>query len=111
MSGDTDFVRYAAALAGRRALIADTLHLPKDYQRRWRLQGMLVAGDDPDAVVAEAARYGVRYFVVTPYLLTNYYPGTDLSRIGALRHLRSVFFSGDPKGDFVAIFRVERRAS
>jgi hypothetical protein len=111
IAGDTDFARYAAALAGRRALISDTLHLPKDYERRWQLQAMLVAGHDPDAVLAEAARYGVRYFVVTPYLLTNYYPSHDLSRIGALSHLRSVFFSGDPKGDFVAIFRVERRAS
>jgi hypothetical protein len=111
VAGDTDFARYAAALAGRRTLISDTLHLPKDYARRWRLQGMLIDGQNPDAVLAEAAHYGVQYFVVTPYLLANYYPGADLSRIGALGHLRSVFFSGDPRGDFVAIFRVERRAS
>jgi hypothetical protein len=72
---------------------------------------MLVAGQNPDAVLAEAAHYGVRYFVVTPSLLATYYPGTDLGRISALRHLRKVFFSGDPSGDFVAIFRVEKRAA
>jgi hypothetical protein len=111
IAGDPDFARYGAALGGRRALLGDSLHMPKDYDRRWQLQGMLVAGEDPDAVLAEAARYGVRYFVVTPELLSARYPGTRLERIGALRHLRSVFFSGDPAGDFVAIFRVEKRAS
>src|SRR5438093_5641747 len=93
VAGDPDFARYAAALAGRRALFGLTLPVPRDHARRWRLQGLLVEGRDPDAVVAEAARYGVRYFVVTPYLLTNYYPGTDLERIGALAHLRRVCFA------------------
>jgi hypothetical protein len=111
LAGDPDFTRYGAALAGRRALLGNTLHFPKDYERRWQLQGMLVAGRDPDAVLAEAARYGVRYLVVTPSFLTTYYPASDLGRIGDLRHLRRVFFSADPSGDFVAIFRVEKRAS
>jgi hypothetical protein len=111
IAGDPDFARYGAALGGRRALLGYTLHTPKDYERRWLLQGMLVAGGDPDAVLAEAAHYGVRYFVVTPSFLTSYYPAADLGRIGALPHLRRVFFSSDPAGDFVAIFRVEKRAS
>jgi hypothetical protein len=111
IAGDPDFARYGAALGGRRALVSDGLHMPRDYDRRWRLQGMLVQGPEPDTVLAEAARYGIRYVVVTPSLLNRYYPGTDVGRIGALRHLRRVFFSGDPAGDFVAIFRVDKRAS
>jgi hypothetical protein len=111
LAGDPEFNRYGAALAGRRVLLGNTLHRPKDYERRWRLQGMLVAGPDPDAAIAEAARYGVRYVVVTPAFLTSYYPASDIGQIGAQRHLRRVFFSGDPDGDFVAIFRVEKRAS
>ena len=111
LAGDPDFARYGAALAGRRALLGNTLHLPKDYQRRWRLQEMLVRGEDADAVLAEAARYGVRYFVVTPFLLANHYPDADVGAIGARSHLRRVFFSSDPGGDYVAIFRVEKRAS
>jgi len=111
IAGDPDFARYGAALGGRRALLGNTLHMPKDHDRRWRLQGMLVEGRDADAVLAEAARYGVRYFVVTPSLIQSYYRGTDLGRIGAQPYLRRVFFSGDPEGDFIAIFRVEKRAS
>lgn len=111
IAGDPDFARYGAALGGRRALLSDGLHMPRDYDRRWRLQEMLVGAGDPDAVLAEASRYGVRYLVVTPALLGRYYPDTDLDRIGAARHLRRVFFTGDPRGDFVAIFRVEKRAS
>lgn len=111
IAGDPDFARYAAALAGRRALFGLTLPAPRDWRERWRLQGMLVEGRDPDAVVAEAAKWGVGYFVVTPYLLKHYYRGTDLDRIGALAHLRRVFFSGDPERDFVAIYRVEKRSS
>jgi hypothetical protein len=53
----------------------------------------------------------VRYLVVTPSLLSRYYPGSDLDQLGAARHLRKVFFTGDPHGEFVAIFRVEKRAS
>ncbi|PYQ02961.1 MAG: hypothetical protein DMF82_14590, partial [Acidobacteria bacterium] len=100
-----------AALAGRRALIGSTLPMPKDYEKRWQLQSMLVMGGDPDALLAEAARYGVRYFVVTPSFLASYYPKSDLGRIGVLPHLRSVFYSRDSSGDFVAIFRVEKPAS
>jgi hypothetical protein len=111
IAGDPDFARYAAALSGRRALFGLTLLRPHDWRERWRLQGMLVEGRDPDAVVAEAARWGVAYFVVTPYLLKHYYRAADLDGIGALRHLRSVFFAGDPDGDFVAIYRVEKRSS
>jgi len=111
IAGDPDFARYGAALAGRRALLSEGLHRPPEYERRWRLQTMLVGGEDPDAVLAEASRYGVRYLVVTPSLLSRYFPGTDVARIGTARHLRSVFFSGDPHGDFVAIFRLEKRAS
>ena len=111
IAGDPDFARYVAALAGRRALVGLTLPLPRDWDERWRLQGMLVAGPDPEAAVAAAARYGVRYLVVTPYLLSTYYSGTDLGRIGAQRHLQSVFFTGDPDGDYVAIYRVKKRES
>jgi hypothetical protein len=108
IAGDPDFARYGAALGARRALLGDSLHMPPDWADRSEVQRLLVSGRDPEAVLAASARYGVRYLVVTPSFLRDHFPGESLAKLRELRHLQAVFFTGDPSGEFIAIFRVGR---
>jgi hypothetical protein len=105
VAGDTDYARWAAALGARRALLSRGLHAPGDTPARQRLQALLVQGGDPAAARAEAARYGVRYLVVTPAFLAQYPPAT-LDALQSRPDLRLVHLSGEPRREFVAILEV-----
>jgi hypothetical protein len=65
----------------------------------------LVRSDDGAAVRAAAAPYGVQYLLVDPALLARYPPVT-LADLDRRPHLRLAHLSGDPQGDFVAIYRL-----
>ena len=86
-------------------MIAGSMNRPRDWERRWRLIEILVRSDDAAEVRTAAAPYGVQYLLVDPALLARYPPVT-LADLDRRPHLRRVHFSGDPDGDFIAVFRL-----
>ncbi|PYQ04820.1 MAG: hypothetical protein DMF83_17220 [Acidobacteria bacterium] len=106
LAGDPILTRWAAALGARRAVIADGMNATKDWEQRGRLMDLLVSSEDGAAVRAAAAPYRVRYLLVDPALLARHPPVT-LADLERRPHLRRVHFSGDPEGDFVAIYRLD----
>lgn len=109
LAGDPDLTRWGAALGARRSLIAGSMNRPRDWERRWRLIELLVRSDDAAEVRTAAAPYRVQYLLVDPALLARYPPVT-LADLDGRPHLRRMRFSGDPEGDFVAIYRLESAA-
>jgi hypothetical protein len=105
VAGDPNLTRWAAALGARRAVIAGGMNASRDQEQRRQLMDTLVRGEDGAAVRAAAAVYGVQYLLVDPALLARYAPLAliDLER---RPYLRRVHFSGDPDGDFIAVFRL-----
>ena len=109
VAGDPQLTRWAAALGARRAVIAGGMNQARDWEKRWRLMELLVRSDDGAEVRAAAAPYGVRYLLVDPALLARYPPVT-LTDLDRRPHLRLAHFSGDPEGEFVAVYRLEGTA-
>jgi len=105
VAGDLDLTRWAAALGARRSLLAGGMNVSRDWNERWRVMDTLVKGEDGAAVRAAAAPYRVQYLLVDPALLARYAPVT-LADLERRPHLRRVHFSGDPDGDFIAVFRL-----
>ena len=64
LAGDITAVRWMAALAGSPVLLARDFAAPRDYVARVRLNEALLRGGPGDPR-AEAARYGIRYVLVT----------------------------------------------
>jgi hypothetical protein len=105
VAGEPDLTRWAAALGARRAVIAGGMNRSRDQEERWRVMDALVKSEDGAAVRAAAAPYRVEYLLVDPALLARYAPLT-LAELERRPHLRRVHFSGDPDGDFIAVFRL-----
>jgi len=82
------------------------MNVTKDWEQRRRLLDLLVTSDDAAAVRAAAAPYGVRYLLVDPALLARH-PSVTLADLDRRSGLRRVHFSGDPEGDFVAVYRLD----
>jgi hypothetical protein len=106
VGGDRDYARYVAALGARRVLLANTFHAPRDVLARVELEERLVRGGHLEAARSAARRYRLRYLVVTPALLSAY-PDVRLSDLERREDLDRVFFTGNPRGDYVAIFRLK----
>ncbi len=104
VAGDPSMTRYAAALAGRRALVSQGMNVTKDWKDRQAFQKDVVAGPDSLSVMARAARWGVRYVLVTPSYLAGH--GVTLHDLGRRHHLQPIYLAGDPAGDFVAVYRM-----
>jgi hypothetical protein len=106
VAGEPDLTRWAAALGARRALIAGGMNRSWDQERRWEVMDLLVRNEDGDRARKAAAIYRVEYLLVDPALVARY-PTVTLADLARRPHLRRVHFSGDPDGDFVAVFRIE----
>ena len=104
IAAQSEFAWWMAALAGKRSLLPEGLYPGPEYATRVVAMTLLVTSEDPTAVRATAASYGVTYLMVTPPLLAPH--GLDLARLEARPHLRRVFFSGDRAGDYVAVFEI-----
>lgn len=104
MAGDEPFARWAAALAGRRSLLSSGAMMPRDFDRRRAVMRTLFESGNPAAVRAAAASYGVTHLVVTPAVVARY--GTTLIDLERHPWLRRVYLSGDPAGEFLAIFEI-----
>jgi len=103
LAGDTTAVRWMAALAGSPVILARDFAAPRDYADRARLNEALLKGGPGDPRV-DAARYGVRYLLVTPVLVADM--GLRLEDLDARPYLRRVHLAGDPRGEYVAVFAV-----
>jgi hypothetical protein len=103
LAGDPAAARWMAALAGARVLLARDFQSPDDSSTRMQVAAALARGGPSDRL-AEAARFGVSHLVVTPELLAVL--GLTLEEVDARPYLRRVHFSGDPAGDYVALFAV-----
>jgi hypothetical protein len=109
IASDPDFARWVAALGARRVLYADHLHVPRDVEARLAAEEALVR--DPTPAGAEAVRpWGVSYLAVTPRLLARH-PDVRWEELAARPHLRLLHLTGDPAGEFVAIFALPGAAS
>jgi hypothetical protein len=102
---DREFARWAAALGARRVLHAIG-NRPRDDRFREEVDFVLVSQDNPVLARSAALRYGVDYLAITQDLL-HWYPGLTLAHIDARPHLKRVFFSGDPQGEFLALYHLE----
>ena len=103
VAGDRDVAKWVAALGARRVLVTPILHMPRDYLERDRLERMLMLEGDGAVVRAAAARFGVRYLLVTPALLQRF--GTTLDALRRRPHLHLAHLSGTPE-EFVAVFEL-----
>jgi hypothetical protein len=104
-AGDREMAGYVAALGARRVLLADGLHSPPRREERERLEDDLFSGVDVGRARAAAARFHVRYVLVTPAVLGRH-PGVTLEQLGKRPDLERVHLSGPPSGDFIAVFRL-----
>jgi hypothetical protein len=104
-AGDREMAGYIAALGARRVLLADGLHSPPRREERERLEDDLFSGVDVARARAAAARFQVRYVLVTPAVLARH-PGVTLEQLGMRHDLERVHLSAPPNGDFIAIFRL-----
>jgi hypothetical protein len=105
VAGDHDFARWVGALGARRVLLGDHMHSPVDRPQREALERQLVTGTEPDTTWSAAARYGVRYVVVTPAFL-GLYPGATLPALQRRPDIRQAHLTGDPAAHFVAVFEI-----
>lgn len=103
LAGDVTAVRWMAALAGSPVLLARDFAVPRDYTARVRLNEALLRGGPGDPR-AEAARYGIRYVLVTPNLVSDL--DLRLEDLDRRPYLRRVHFAGDARGEYVAVFAV-----
>ena len=103
LAGDITAVRWMAALAGSPVILARDFAAPHDYADRARLNEALLKGGPGDPRV-DAARYGVRYLLVTPVLVADM--GLRLEDLDTRPYLRRVHLAGDPRGEYVAVFAV-----
>jgi hypothetical protein len=103
LAGDVTAVRWMAALAGTPVILARDFAAPRDYVTRVQLNEALVRGAPGDPA-AEAARYGVRYLLVTPALLSTL--DVRLEDLEGRPYLRRLRLDGDLRGDYIALFAV-----
>jgi hypothetical protein len=103
LAGDITAVRWMSALVGTPVLLARDFAAPRDFAARVRLNEALLRGGPGDPR-ADAARYGVRYLLVTPALVSDL--GVRLEDVDARPYLRRVHFDGDLRGEYVAVFAV-----
>jgi hypothetical protein len=108
LAGDTTAVRWMSALTGMPVLLARDFAAPHDYAARVRVNESLVLGGPEDAV-ADAARYGIAYLLVTPAFLSTY--RVSLDDLADRPYLRHVFVGGSLGGDYIAVYAVARPPS
>jgi hypothetical protein len=80
------------------------MHVTADLPERERVLDTLLRDPDPDRVSAAAARYGIRYLVVTPVLL-SLHPGVTLEDLASRAHWDPVWVT-EVDGQPVVVFRL-----
>ena len=103
-AGDPQLLRWVAALTGRRGLYLG-MHVPADHPSRMDFTDRLLAGDDGEALLRDAARWNVRLAVVNRATLERY-PGLSIERLAARDHMKLIFEHRTPR-DYLAVFRLQ----
>ena len=104
VASDPDYSRWLAALGGRQVLRDGHMHLPSDNLEREQVLDTLLREPDGERVAAAAARYGIRYLVVTPLLLVTH-PGVTLEDLASRPHWDPVWVT-EVDGQPVVVFRL-----
>jgi hypothetical protein len=104
IASDPDYSRWLAALGARQVLRDRHMHVTADLPERERVLDTLLRDPDPDRVSAAAARYGIRYLVVTPVLL-SLHPGVTLEDLASRAHWDPVWVT-EVDGQPVVVFRL-----
>ena len=105
VASDPDYSRWVAALGARRVLRDRHLHFPTDQPERERVLDTLLRDPDGQRVAEAAARYGIRYLVVTPALLAAH-PGVTLEAIASRPHWETVLVTEERSGPPVVVLRL-----
>jgi hypothetical protein len=105
VASDPDYSRWIAALGARRVLRDGHTHRNADHADREAVLETLLRGTDAAAVRAAAARYRVRYLVVTPALLDQH-PGVTLESLAAREHWEPLLYTQEGEDAPVVVFRL-----
>jgi hypothetical protein len=105
VASDPDYSRWIAALGARRVLRDGHMHRSADHADRERVLEVLLREPDASVVRVAAARYRVRYLVVTPALLLLH-PGVTLETIAAHEHWEPLSFTQEGEEPPVVVFRL-----
>jgi hypothetical protein len=105
VASDADYSRWLSALGARRVLRDGHMHLTADQPARARVLDILLYEPNPIVVAEAAARYQIRYLVVTPALLAAR-PGLTLEAIESKVHWEKVAQTEQPPGPPVVVFRL-----
>lgn len=105
VASDPDYSRWIAALGARRVLRDGHMHRSADHADRENVLETLLRGTDPAAVRAAAARYRVRWLVVTPALLDQH-RGVTLESLAAREHWEPLLYTQDGEDAPVVVFRL-----
>jgi len=105
VASDPDYSRWIAALGARRVLRDGHMHLNADHADREAVLETLLRDPDAAAVRAAAARYRVRYLVVTPALLAQH-PGVTLESLAAREHWKPLLYTQEGEDAPVVVFRL-----
>jgi hypothetical protein len=105
VASDPDYSRWIAALGARRVLRDGHTHRNADHADREAVLETLLRGTDAVAVRAAAARYRVRYLVVTPALLDQH-PGVTLESLAVREHWEPLLYTQEGEDAPVVVFRL-----
>jgi hypothetical protein len=104
VASDPDYSRWLAALGARQVLRDRHMHVTADLPERERVLDTLLREADSGRVAAAAGRYGIRYLVVTPALLSSH-PGVTLEDLASRPHWDPVWVT-EVDGQPVVVFRL-----
>jgi len=105
VASDPDYSRWISALGARRVLRDGHMHLTADQPERDRVLDVLLREPDGQRVAAAAARFQVRYLVVTPALLAAH-PGVTLEDVASRPHWDRLLVTQDGDAEPVVVFRL-----
>jgi hypothetical protein len=105
VASDPDYSRWVAALGARRVLRDGHTHRNADHADREAVLETLLRGTDAAEVRAAAARYRVRYLIVTPALLDPR-PGVTLDTLAERAHWEPLLYTQEGEEPPVVVFRL-----
>jgi hypothetical protein len=105
IASDPDYSRWLSALGGRRVLRDGHMHLTSDQPERDRVLDTLLRSPDGAAVAAAAARFQIRYLVVTPALLALH-PGVTLEDLSSRAHWEPLLVTQEGEDEPIVVFRL-----
>jgi hypothetical protein len=104
VASDPAYSQWIAALGARRVLFGYNMSSPPRMHDRIRIQEQLLRGELSERLRVERESFGIRYLLVTNDWLLRI-RSVSLDDLLARTDLALVHMTGQPDGNFVAIFR------